>query len=74
MAEIAWKYLGDGRAIIHFLKPLAKQCNFTNVLFYYKGKEVIFFFKNNVNAQKKQQLSETSLFQFIIITDQRITP
>lgn len=43
MVEIAWKYLGDGIAVIHFLKPLAEHCNFTNVLFYYKGREGMIF-------------------------------
>lgn len=43
------------------------------MFFFITKEEEKWFFKNNVNAQKKQ-LSKKSLFQFIIITDQRITP
>ena len=43
--KIGWEYLGNSRAVIHFLKSLAKHCNFTNVLFYYKGRGKLFFQK-----------------------------
>lgn len=43
------------------------------MFFFITREEKEWFFKTNVNAQRKQ-LSETSSFQFIIITDQRIIP